>query len=172
MRVKLHLMAMAVGAGIVWFTHPTEGERRREEARKWIDGIEVAFRRMVDGTSTEGATLAGPATLADVIDVAKRSGFGADFSTTPDARVRCGECGHESEPADVERAWMHRLEGTSDPDDLMAVSALRCPSCGARGLLVMPFGPSANDVEGQVSRRLPDPQNADMAPLRDLRVAV
>lgn len=172
MRVKRHLVAMAVGAGIVWFTHPTEGERRRAEARRWIEGAEAAARRMIDGDAASGSLPPTPATLTEVVDAAKRAGFTTDFATTPGSKVRCDACGHESDPADVSRAWMHRLEGTSDPDELVTVSALRCPSCGAQGLLVLPFGPGADDVEGDVSRRLPAPENADMAPLRELRVAV
>ncbi len=170
--MKRHLLAMGIGAAIVWFSHPTEGERRREEARRWAAGAEAALRRMIDGTGGADPMPPTPATLTEVVDAAKRSGFDTDFSTTPDALVRCGACENQSDPAAIERAWMHRLEGTSDPDELMTVSALRCPSCGAKGLLVLPFGPGADEVEGDVSRRLREPENADMAPLRDLRVAV
>jgi hypothetical protein len=42
----------------------------------------------------------------------------------------------------------------SDPDDEAAVFGLECTQCGTRGVLVVPFGPSASAEEANVVTRL------------------
>jgi hypothetical protein len=169
MRVKRHLIAAGIGAGIVWFTHPQDGERRRREARDALYRLERTVRRTMDstiGTVSDADPLPpNPATLLEVVEAAKQRGLRAEFTVAADALVHCSACGHDASPDTLSREWMHRLEGTSDPDELLTVSAVTCPACGAKGLLVLPFGPAADAREGDVARRLPDPVHADMAPL-------
>jgi hypothetical protein len=45
---------------------------------------------------------------------------------------------------------LYRLEGASDPDDMVAVAALRCPSCKTRGTLVLSYGPETSAVDADV----------------------
>lgn len=175
MRLKRHLVAAGLGAATVWFTHPTDGPRRRREARDALYRMEGTVRSLLDSTvgTIDDADVMPPtpATLIEVVDAARRNGIDTEFIVNGDL-IRCGTCEHEAEPERVRRDWLHRLEGTSDPDELLSVSAIACPSCGGRGLLVLPYGPAANADEATVSRRLPEPEHADMAPLDDLRVAV
>jgi hypothetical protein len=175
MRIKRHLLAAGLGASIVWFTHPHDGSRRRRDARDALYRLESSFRGVLDSTVGKVSDVdplpPTPATLIEVVAAAKARGIGAEFAVAG-ANINCGACGHESAPDAVSRDWVHRLEGTSDPDELLTVSALTCPACGAKGLLILPYGPAADESEADVARRLPEPVNADMAPLESLRVAV
>lgn len=89
------------------------------------------------------------ATLTDVIDAFARDGYGGQF-TEADSNVRCIACGVTSPPAAVELHELRRLEGASDPSDMLAVAALTCPNCGTGGTLVLNYGPEATPGDGEV----------------------
>lgn len=176
MRVKRYLIAAAIGAGLVWFNDPVHGPARRRDASDLLERA-TSCARQVTHTATDRISNTtqmppSPASLIDVIEAAKQNGFVADFTPTSDGRLTCGACEATSEPDRVPREWMHRLEGTSDPDELLTISALECPVCASKGLLVLPYGPAADAEEADISRRLQVPRRADMAPLGALRVAV
>jgi hypothetical protein len=61
-----------------------------------------------------------------------------------DGHVYCGGCGtaHTTDMVEVDRVL--RFEGPSDPADEAIVLGLRCPECGAQGILVSAFGPDAD----------------------------
>jgi hypothetical protein len=103
----------------------------------------------------------GASTLLAVLEVAAQEGFDGDMLVEPDPRgdpaIRCGACDTVSPAADFERAWRWRLEGASDPDDMLDVSALRCPSCGHGGTLVTAFGQQSGAPEAAATRDLPAP---------------
>ena len=84
-----------------------------------------------------------PATVLDAVHQLEAEGFGESFSLRPDG-LHCGACGtsHLTSAAEVVR--VHRFEGPSDPDEEAVVYALRCPVCGAGGMLVSSFGPAAD----------------------------
>jgi hypothetical protein len=46
------------------------------------------------------------------------------------------------------------LEGASDPDDELAIAAIRCPQCQASGTLVLNYGPSASAADQLVYQEL------------------
>jgi hypothetical protein len=52
---------------------------------------------------------------------------------------------------------MHRLEGASDPADMLAAVAATCPTCGTRGVLVANYGPEAMIEDADVLRALESP---------------
>ena len=47
-----------------------------------------------------------------------------------------------------------RLEGASDPADMMMVVPTTCPECGARGSLILHYGPAASAEEADVMAAL------------------
>lgn len=100
----------------------------------------------------------GAEQLADVLRKADDLGFDAQVVIEEGAEtpgiLRCGRCDRTAPVEEFERAWSRRLEGASDPDDMLHVSALRCPRCGAGGVLVCHFGPEASASEAEVLRRL------------------
>lgn len=98
----------------------------------------------------------GAEQLGDVLDAAEHLGFGAQV-LVEEARpgmLRCGNCNEVSAAEEFARDWTRRLEGASDPDDMLHVSALRCPRCGSGGVLVCHYGPEASAAEAEVLRQL------------------
>jgi hypothetical protein len=88
-------------------------------------------------------------TITEVMAGYADAGFDGSFELLDD-RLRCGQCGAEGTPSEFEMSSRRRLEGASDPDDMSAVVALACRTCGARGTMVVMFGPQASPLEGEV----------------------
>jgi hypothetical protein len=91
----------------------------------------------------------GSATLLEALDAIAREGFTGQFmAQAPDpatqaGRIECASC-HTEFPADAAAvSELRRLEGASDPDEMLAVVALTCPNCATRGALVLNYGPVA-----------------------------
>lgn len=95
-------------------------------------------------------------TLTDVLGSYAREGYAATLWVTEDGALRCSECQQDSSPETAKLLSLRRLEGASDPDDMVAVLALHCPSCAARATSVVHFGPSATPAESEVLRDLTD----------------
>ena len=57
--------------------------------------------------------------------------------------VLCDTCQTRSPASAVMVYRRNRLEGASNPDDMLIVFGIVCPSCEARGPLVLGFGPNA-----------------------------
>jgi hypothetical protein len=112
----------------------------------------------VDFSGSEGTT------LTEVLDAYTSGGFATQFSVTENARLDCGACGAVSEPEGVKMSSLRRLEGESDPDDMMAVVALTCPVCSAKGTVVLGFGPAASPEDGDVLGALRDHRGDQHAP--------
>lgn len=92
-------------------------------------------------------------TIPEAANRLRAAGYTVDYSSTDDGRLRCGECGTEHAPADMTVDEVVRYEGASNPDDETILLALRC-DCGARGLYVAAFGPSASAADAEVLRHL------------------
>ena len=103
-------------------------------------------------------------TLTEVLDAYSDAGFAGSFTVTDDAELACNACQHVSAPGDVLMTSMRRLEGASDPDDMLAIVALTCPNCGARGTTTLGFGPAATGEDGDVLRGLRDQRGAEDLP--------
>lgn len=93
--------------------------------------------------------------LVDALAELRTSGYVEDFSIVGTV-LRCGRCGARHEPRDVQIMETIRFEGTSDPDDEAIVFALVCAHCGARGILVTAYGPTASSEEAAVMAALTD----------------
>jgi len=110
-----------------------------------------------DAVTNAADATQGAEQLGDVLRAADHLGFDAQITIEEDAppgTLRCGRCDHTAPVEEFERAWSRRLEGASDPDDMLHVSALRCPHCGEGGALVCHYGPEASAAEAEVLRRL------------------
>jgi hypothetical protein len=106
----------------------------------------------------------GDVPLVDVLEAYAQGGFDSSFVVTDDSRLECVECGTVSDPADVSMGSLRRLEGASDPDDMVAVVALTCPACGAHGTAVLGFGPMATLQDSDVLKALRDDRADETAP--------
>jgi hypothetical protein len=89
-------------------------------------------------------------TLVEVVGRFEAEGFVGQFAPVADGRLRCLTCSAVVPAASVELGLMRRTEGASDPDDMVAVAGLVCPSCGARGTVALGYGPDAAAEDSDV----------------------
>jgi hypothetical protein len=85
----------------------------------------------------------------------RASGYTEDFSIAG-RLLRCGRCEGVHDPREAEIIGISRFEGASNPDDEAIVFALACRRCGARGVLVNAYGPTASGEEAEVMAALTD----------------
>ena len=104
------------------------------------------------------------ATLSAVLASYESAGFGAQFAATDEGQVHCYSCGSNTAPSRVELHSLRRLEGASDPADMLAVAAITCPACAVRGVLVLNYGPDTTPGESDVLIGLEDRRHDDVLP--------
>ncbi len=95
-------------------------------------------------------------TLTTALQALERAGYAGQFKVLDFARVQCLTCREEFDGRDAAIESLRRLEGASDPADMLAVVALTCPRCDAKGTLVLSYGPDASLEESQLLVALPD----------------
>jgi hypothetical protein len=95
-------------------------------------------------------------TLVEVLRVMADDGFAANLTVTDGGAVRCPACRQETPPDEAKLVSMRRLEGASDPADMQAVLALRCPNCDTGGVAVVNYGPEASMEEAALLTALGD----------------
>jgi hypothetical protein len=95
-------------------------------------------------------------TVSAVVAGYARDGFTGSFVAVTEGQLRCLTCDESSPAATVAMSALRRMEGESDPDDMVAVVALVCPRCSARGTAVLGFGPAATAEDSDVLRDLRD----------------
>ncbi|MGH8984370.1 MAG: hypothetical protein ACRDY6_10925 [Acidimicrobiia bacterium] len=95
-------------------------------------------------------------TILEVLGDLEAMGFTGQLMPRPGAQVECLAC-HRLSPAD-ETVLRHlrRLEGASDPADMLAVVGLACPHCSALGTAVFGYGPEATPVDDEALSSLED----------------
>jgi hypothetical protein len=106
----------------------------------------------------------GESTIMEVLEAYTQGGFSSSFVVTDDCELECVECRTVNPPERFSMSSLRRLEGASDPADMVAVVALTCPACGARGTTVLGFGPNATEQDAEVLKRLPDDRSDASAP--------
>lgn len=103
-------------------------------------------------------------TLTAVLAGYRADGFDGDFFAEEGGRVRCGRCATVMNAALLDMVSMRRLEGASDPADMVAVVATYCRSCEVKGTLVLGFGPMASEADADVMLALNDRRSDDSMP--------
>jgi hypothetical protein len=103
-------------------------------------------------------------TLTEVIGSYREAGFVVDFFAEEDGRVRCGHCNSVLAADQLTMQSMRRMEGASDPADMLSVVATTCPVCGADGTMVLGYGPNASEGDAHVSRALSDRRTDPVLP--------
>jgi hypothetical protein len=99
--------------------------------------------------------------LGEAVARFEAEGFTGQFAAREGTTVVCYTC-HETVPAnEVELVALIRSEGVSDPDDMVAIAAVVCPRCAAKGTLVMKFGPIAPPEDEDVLAALEDHRGTD-----------
>ncbi len=93
----------------------------------------------------------------------RSAGFVVDF-WAEETGVRCASCQSVLDPRRMTMHSLRRLEGASDPADMVAVVATSCPVCGADGTMVVGFGSAASDVDADVLAAMSDRRDSDILP--------
>jgi hypothetical protein len=101
----------------------------------------------------------GAQSLIEVLADLAAEGYDGEFRITRDdpARLECLRGGHTFAPGDARVSRIHRLEGASDPDEMLLIAAVQCPVCGALGVVTIGYGPAADEGSASVLEQLPDP---------------
>lgn len=94
------------------------------------------------------------ATLSELTARFEQKGFGGQFGVVDVDEVRCFSCHQTQFARDLSVEEISRTEGASDPDDMAAVAAVTCTSCGAKGTLVLKYGPASDPDDAEVLRLL------------------
>lgn len=95
-------------------------------------------------------------TITEVLAALDREGYAGQLRAVAGGRIQCLTCRNEAPAAAFAIERLQRLEGVSDPADMMAVTGVRCPSCGIRGTLLLRYGPESTLEEAEVLRELED----------------
>lgn len=100
-----------------------------------------------DAENDPTAAAAGTSTLLDVLAHVANEGFGGQLIVQDDATFRCAGC-HTSTPVgDFDAVGFRRLEGASDPDDMMIVVWGTCRECGGGAVATIGYGPHATEAD-------------------------
>ena len=92
--------------------------------------------------------------LSEILAMYEADGFTAQLGARADGRIVCFSCHFEAPAEEFELVSLSRTEGASDPDDMLAVAALRCPKCQCQGTLVLNYGPESSQEDADVLKRL------------------
>jgi hypothetical protein len=95
-------------------------------------------------------------TVSNMVATSADAGYAYQFVAQEGATIRCGNCQTVTAASEYPMDALRRLEGASDPDDMVAVIAVRCPTCAAQGTMVLNYGPSGSPDEGDVLLALRD----------------
>lgn len=93
-------------------------------------------------------------TLLEILDELAEQGYSGSMTITPDGKLLCPSCGAAVDPSEVHVHETRRLEGASDPDDMMIVLAVECVPCSAKASLVLHYGPEASSEEMELLTHL------------------
>jgi hypothetical protein len=109
------------------------------------------------GQADAGGHAGDASTLAEVVGRLEADGYTGELVVRAGDSVECRQCGRRSDPADLVVEDLLRTEGASDPADMAAVVAARCPACGAGATLIAHYGATAGPEESDVLARLHAP---------------
>jgi hypothetical protein len=115
-----------------------------------VAAIDASGRRGRDLDPDDTGVARDATTLGELVDELARDGFDGSLRSLPGGRVSCLTCRSVLGAATLRPVSMRRLEGASDPADMLAVAALVCPVCATRGTLVLGYGPDAAPEDSDV----------------------
>ena len=103
-------------------------------------------------------------TLVDVLRGYEADGWTTTFELLEDGSLRCGACGRTISSDAVKVHSLRRLEGASDPDDMLAVIAVTCPHCDSGGVVTLNYGPEMTEGQVALLHHAQDHRRDDNAP--------
>ena len=94
-------------------------------------------------------------TLQSVLAALAEEGYDGEANAVEGGTVHLRRCGHDVGAAELAVEHVRRMEGASDPDDMLAVMGITCPQCGDKASLVVHYGPTAGPADADVLVDLP-----------------
>lgn len=94
------------------------------------------------------------ATLLEVLEEVAQAGFGSQLVVIDDGDIRCAKCGTTEAIENFDVAGFRRLEGASDPADMLIVIWGTCSGCDGGGVATIGYGPNAGDADIAALERL------------------
>ena len=88
--------------------------------------------------------------LIAVLNQFDADGYDQQFNSRAGGMIHCFSCDGDFPAQDCRHGAIRRLEGASDPADMLAVIPVRCPNCGAQGTVVANYGPEATVEDAEV----------------------
>ncbi len=101
----------------------------------------------------------GAETIAEALREIEAEGYTGQFRALGGGTVECFTCRRTSPAGDFAVEQMVRLEGPTDPADMVAIAALTCPRCAAQGTLLLAYGPDSSLEDADVLQALGAPRH-------------
>ena len=92
--------------------------------------------------------------LSEVSDNLDEEGFVGQFRSQRGGMIECLTRHHATSAEEFHADEVTRLEGASDPDDMVIVVPIICPHCHSPGTLIASFGPAGSMEDADVLKRL------------------
>lgn len=127
-----------------------------------MDDTFIAETTTTETTPTEPANSAETPeinpepSLVEILAYYAQAGFDSDAFTAADGMLLCGSCSSLLAPDHIDVHSIRRLEGQSDPSDMVGVIAIVCPVCKAQATVVLKYGPEATPDENEIWQRTND----------------
>lgn len=105
-------------------------------------------------SSADAKTSNGPAdtSLLRMLRDLESEGYDTQFRVVDGGDVICSNCSTRSAADTVQVDGTRRLEGASDPDDMLAVVLIGCPQCRSAGVVVANYGPESSVEQAEFLR--------------------
>lgn len=130
-------------------TDPHRSTTRADDNFEAIDAGAEAATSQIDQPVTGAPS--DNTTLINVLASLEQQGFSTQLIPAENASVQCGACNKTSAASEFDVSVTRRLEGASDPDDMLTVVGARCPRCERSGALILGYGPSASEDDAAIS---------------------
>ncbi len=112
------------------------------------------LNRRAGGPGESGSIEGAPSdydTVTRVLAELKDDGISASLVPGREGTsLRCTSCGEESAADQYDVITQRRMEGASDPDDMVMIVGARCPSCQVPGVVVLGYGPEASETDSDL----------------------
>ena len=115
-------------------------------------------------TPEERSMDVGPSSLTSVLRLLAGRGWTATLIAEDGGLLRCDTCNGTVAAKDLRPVAFRRLEGASDPADMMLVAAVRCPCCGCADVLTLGYGPNADERSADILVDLDLPDDPSWPP--------
>ena len=89
-------------------------------------------------------------TISTILGDLEANGWKGQFGSRPEGAVLCFTCRAEYPSSELAVEGIRRVEGASDPADMLALSTVTCPQCGTRGVLTLNYGPEGSGDDAAV----------------------